>query len=144
MNQIKTAAAHFSSGKNCTQSVLLAFADELGLDEKQVFRLASGFGGGIAKNGHVCGAVSGAVMVMGMKYTGESLIPDEANSKTYERVNRFMEEFIKEKGSINCKDIIDGLELSTPEGRAEWKRRNLHDLICLPVVEKVVDILMRS
>ena len=143
MKQIEKASDHFSSGKNCAQSVLLAFADELGLDEAQVFRLASGFGGGLARNGHVCGAVSGAIMVLGLKYTGESPVPDEANAETFSRVNRFIEEFKAEKGSINCRDLLDGISLMTEEGRAEWKKRNLHDVTCLPVVEKAVEILMK-
>ena len=140
MNKTQTAAKHFSTGKNCAQSVLLAFAEELNLPEDQVIRMTSGFGGGIAKHGHVCGAVSGAIIVLGMKYA-DGGTPDEANAAAYSMVNKFLEEFEKKNSSIMCKDLIDGLDLNDPGDRAEWKSRNLHDVTCLPVVESAVRII---
>lgn len=139
MNKQQTASQHFSSGLNCAQSVLLAFLDELGINEEQAIRFASGFGGGIAKNGHVCGAVSGAVMVIGMKFAdGNS--SEEANAATYAKLAEFLEKFRKEHKTIMCRDIIDGLDLNNPADREEWKKRNLHDEICLPVVQTAVKL----
>lgn len=140
MNKQQTASHHFSTGKNCAQSVLLAFAEELKISEEQAFKMASGFGGGIAKNGHVCGAVAGAIMVIGMKY-GYGETPDEANSATYIKLNEFLDKFKKVNGSIMCRDLIDGLDLNDPDDREEWKKRNLHDVTCLPVVTSSVEII---
>ena len=55
----------FQSGRNCAQSVALAFKDELGLTEEQISKLIIGFGGGFGRQRLVCGAVSGMVMVLG-------------------------------------------------------------------------------
>lgn len=102
--------------------------------------MTSGFGGGIAKSGHVCGAVSGAIMVLGLKFAeGETL--DEANQATYTKLNLFLHHFKEKHGTIMCRDLIDGLDLNDPDDKAEWKKRNLHDVTCLPVVESAVEII---
>ena len=140
MTKEQTAADYFSTGKNCAQSVLMAFAKELNIPEDQAFNLASGFGGGIGKQGQVCGAVSGAIMVIGLKYAKEAA-PDKANTVTHSLVNEFLEEFKKQNPSIICKELIGGLDLNNPEDAAEWKKHNLHDVTCLPAVKSAVRIL---
>ena len=60
------AADFFSRDFNCAQSVLAAFAGQLGLAESDLLKLASPFGGGVARRGHICGAVSGGLMVLGL------------------------------------------------------------------------------
>ncbi len=140
MNNEEKAANYFSTGNNCAQSVLMTFAEELGIPKDMAFNLAAGFGGGLGKQGHVCGAVSGAIMVIGLKY-GKEVAPDKVISESYIQVNKFTEEFKKHHPSIMCKDLIDGLDLNNPDDAAEWKRRNLHDTTCLSAVKSAVRIL---
>jgi len=142
MNKKEKASEYFGSGLNCAQSVLAAFADELGLDKNQIFKLASGLGGGLAKNGHVCGAVNGAIMVLGLKYAGESNNPGEINGPAIAKANQFIAKFKEINGSINCRELLDGVDLLTEEGQAEWTSRNLHDVTCTPVVQKAVEIIL--
>ena len=74
MSKVDDAVATFKTGFNCAQSVLAAFGPELGLSCEQCLRMACAFGGGIARQGRICGAVSGALMVIGLK--GEDYNPD--------------------------------------------------------------------
>ncbi len=141
MNRSKQAVTHFETGKNCAQSVLLSYAAELGLSQDQAFSLTAGLGGGIARNGSVCGAVSGAVLVLGLIYGQPGDDPDGAKEKTAAKVNQFIEEFTKSQGSINCKDLIDGIDLKTPEGRQEWADRQFHESACVPAIQTAVSLI---
>ena len=66
MERGKLAERNFKDGCNCTQAVLLAFSDRTGLDAETAMRIASGFGGGMARMREVCGAVSGMFMAAGL------------------------------------------------------------------------------
>ena len=142
MNPVEASNQHFSTGKNCAQSVLMAFAEELNLNPEQALKLTTGFGGGIAHNGKVCGAVTGAIMVLGMKHSSTGQDAVQAKELTFEKVNEFLEVFKKKHGSIDCKDLIEGIDLMTEEGRTEAKNRNTHDKICLPIVESAAEIIL--
>lgn len=74
MNHIEKANKYFSEKYHCSQAVLGAFANELGLTETQALKLGGCFGGGMCK-GEVCGAVTGALMALGLRY-GQSEIDD--------------------------------------------------------------------
>jgi len=142
MNQIETAVNHFSAGKNCAQSVLIAFSDELNLDQEQARKLTLGFAGGIALNGKVCGAVAGAIMVLGMKYSAIEEDPAKAKELTFKKVNEFLSAFKEKYDSIDCRDLLNGIDLMTPEGRAESTKQNTHDNICSAVVGKAAEIIL--
>lgn len=99
------AAELFSAGYNCSQSVFAAFCDLTGYDEKAALRLASSFGGGIARHRDVCGAVSGAAMVLGMLYGYDK--PDkEACKEHYARVSEFLNAFKEANGSLVCRELL--------------------------------------
>ena len=68
MDKGEKAKQLFKQGYNCAQAVVCAFADECGLDEDTAYRIASSFGGGVARMREVCGAVIGMSMVAGMLY----------------------------------------------------------------------------
>lgn len=73
MTRAEQAAENFLSGCNCAQSVLLAFSDETGLDDATAMRIASGFGGGMARMREVCGAVSGMFMAAGLIFGSDDV-----------------------------------------------------------------------
>ncbi len=106
----------FKQGYNCSQSVVLAYADLLGLDWDQAAKYASSFGGGLARLRHVCGTVSGMSMVAGI-LTGSS-DPKDVNQKkqNYEVVQKLAEEFEKRNGSIICRELLKLDQKSTPVG----------------------------
>ena len=139
MNHKEKAMKIWDDKFNCSQSVLGAFAEELGMPEEQAMRVALCFSAG-ARKGEVCGAVSGAIMVLGLKYS--QMGDDEAENKAiaYEKTNKFMERFKSENGSYICKDIL-GCDISTDEGRAYAKENNSFEKICPRMVKSAVNIL---
>lgn len=107
----------FNSGHNCAQSVLGAFADVLGMDTEQAFRVASSFGGGMAGMRHVCGTVTAMAMAAGLKYGPSDPSGKEERKTNYESVRMLSKEFTDEHGSIICRQLR-GLEPGLPEGKS--------------------------
>ena len=120
MTREEKAAELFTSGCNCSQSVFAAFADEFGLDETLAKRLSCGLGGGVGRMREVCGAVSAAAMVIGMR-----LGPDK--TAAYPAVQDFCAKFKAEFGSIVCRELLAGTGATTggaPEERtSEYYRK---------------------
>lgn len=128
------ATAYFLEGYNCAQSVLLAFCDDLNLDEEMAARLASSFGGGMGRLREVCGAVSGMFLAAGLLY-GYSDPKDTAGKKAqYERVQKLAREFSARNGSIVCRELL-GLDhhtdAPTPAARTQeyYKKRPCAELV---------------
>ena len=102
------AAELFGKGFNCSQAVFAAFCDKFGMDEKTALKVASGLGGGVGRMREVCGAFTGAVMVLGLKF-GNTIGRDRAaKGKDYERVQLFAKRFKEELGSdtIICRELL--------------------------------------
>jgi C_GCAxxG_C_C family probable redox protein len=68
MNKPEIASDYMKKGYNCAQSIIKAYANEVGINQEDAIRMASALGGGVARNGHICGAVSGAALIIGMKF----------------------------------------------------------------------------
>jgi len=113
-NHSDDAVKMFGEGFICSQAVFAAFAEDLGLDIKMSLKIANGFGGGIARNQHICGAVSGAIMLIGLKYGKTELADLSSHEKTYEIVNRFIDKFTEKNGAINCFELLG---CTLPEAR---------------------------
>lgn len=123
----------FLSGYNCTQSVVCAFADELGMDMDTAARLSSGFGGGMGRLREVCGTFSGVVMVMSMLY-GYSDPKNLAGKKElYEKIRLLAGKFRERNGSIICRELLGLKEAersAEPEARTPeyYKKRPCPEL----------------
>jgi C_GCAxxG_C_C family probable redox protein len=131
----------FKKGYFCSQAVLVAFCEDLGMDRQTALRVASGFGGGMGRMGEVCGAVTGAFMVLGLEAWSAGLPSVEEKNKVVARIREFSETFKQRHGSILCKDLLGGCAIGTPEGYKEATDRGLFLSVCRPVVEEVGEIL---
>ena len=112
-NYGEKAVALFATGLNCAQSVYCAFAEEFGMDAETAAKVSSGLGGGVGRLREVCGAVTGATLVLGMKYG-----PDK--TAVYAKVQEFAAIFKKELGSIVCRELLEGTGATSggaPEAR---------------------------
>lgn len=99
------AARLFSEGYNCAQAVAVAFCDITGLDEAQVARMLSPFGGGFGRQREVCGAVSGMCFVYGTLYGYDA--PNADRQKiVYADVQQLCAAFREKAGSILCREIL--------------------------------------
>lgn len=112
--QEHSAVTRFKSGFNCAQSVFAEFATELGLTEEQAYKLASGFGGGLSHTNNICGAVTGGVLAIGLKYGASRGSDRYSKALTYRVIQRFMNEFKEAHGSLQCTSLL-GYDLSDEE-----------------------------
>lgn len=124
----------FKRGFNCSQAVVGAFADDLGMDEETLLKLSSSFGGGMGRLREVCGAVSGMFMVAGIKYGYSSPDAKEEKSKHYARIQELAKSFTEENGSIICRELLgtEGKsESHVPSDRTDkyYKTRPCADLV---------------
>ena len=118
MDRAELAAETMRTGFNCCQSVVKAFASEFGAPEDAVVRMASSFGGGMGRNGYVCGAVSGAALVLGARYGYSDLSETDARENNYSKVTALIEQFRKENGTILCRELLS----IDPKNIEDWKR----------------------
>lgn len=140
MNRIEQATSCFQEGFSCSQAVLSTYSKRFGLNRKKALKIAQAFGGGIAQTGQICGAVSGAFMVIGLKHGRIKAEDLEAKEKTYEITRKFMDKFKSQNGSIICKELL-GYDISTPEGMKLSEEQNLFETICPKFVQSAVEIL---
>ncbi len=138
MIHIDKANELFSRKFHCSQAVFAAFAEELGLTEEQALKIGACFGSGMRK-GEVCGACTGALMALGLKY-GQAVEYDmDSRKKTNEVTDRFMAEFTEENGSYMCKELL-GCDLSTQEGIEMALEKKLFTEFCPKMVESATRI----
>lgn len=131
MNRIDEACNLFEDGYVCSQAVFGVFCEEFGLSKNDAFKIAACFGSGM-RQAEVCGACTGALMAIGLKY-GE-------DKKTCDRLsNRFFEEFRKENGSFICRDLLE-CDISTHEGVKYALDNNLFKEFCPKMVASAVKI----
>jgi C_GCAxxG_C_C family probable redox protein len=133
-SKVDDAVNMFSSGFLCSQSVLSVFCEEHGLDKDLAFRIANGFGGGIARRQSICGAVSGAIMVISLKYGKTKADDTISHEKTYEVINKFCDEFKIRNKSIICKNIL-GCDLKTA------REKGLFATVCTRCIQDAVEII---
>lgn len=125
----------FDSGFNCAESVLRAVSKHTEPEKEHaesfIPRIATGFGGGIARNGDVCGAVSGGVIAISLALGRNK--SDESREPCYPAVDRFYNDFVKTFGTCKCCELT-GVNFKTPEGNQAYRDR-IHRERCTPIVE---------
>ena len=115
----KQAVHNFAQGHNCAQSVLMAYADVLGLTREQAAMVSVGFGGGMGRLRLHCGAFSAAVMLAGV-LEGEDGAKKEHRPRTYARVQEIYRQFMERNGTVSCAELLGRAgvpENPTPEER---------------------------
>jgi C_GCAxxG_C_C family probable redox protein len=140
MRKRDSALEYFSKGYNCSQSVLAAFAQDCGIDSATALKIACGFGAGMGRMQSTCGAVTGAIMVIGLIHGRPVDASGACREKTYSLVREFAREFLKRQGTLSCAELLS-CDLSTPEGQCLFNERNLLDEVCFSCVKDAVAIL---
>jgi len=135
------ATTRFLSGYNCAQAVLDAFRDETGLDQDLALKIATGLGAGMGRKQEVCGAVTGGILVLGLRH-GRGTTDDRlATEQTYLRTRELMDRFAAKHGSCLCRQLLQGYDLATQEGLQRAKADDIINKVCRPCVQTVVEIL---
>ena len=131
MSKGEIARNYLLYGYNCATSIVLAFKDEMEIDEEELKKLAIGFGGGLARRRLTCGAISGMAMVL-----GKLLTDGENRAEAYTIINRACDEFESETGSLICGELLKGVTVTKgniPEERTSefYKKRPCAELVRL-------------
>ena len=134
MDRINEAVQLFEDGDVCSQAVFAAFSPEFGISKEDALKIGACFGSGMRK-AEVCGACTGALMALGLKY-------GESKAESNEVCNSFLDEFADKNGSIICRDLL-GCDISTEEGVKYARDNNLFGEICPKMVESAAEIVER-
>lgn len=134
INHSQRAMELFKQGYNCSQSVVAAFSEELGLDTETALKLSSSFGGGMGRLREVCGAVSGMFMVAGLKYGYTDPKDKEAKAAHYQLIQELAARFREENRSIVCRELLglkEGPDSPIPAPRTQeyYKKRPCVELV---------------
>ena len=140
MSEVQRAVAVFKEGYSCSQAILSTYGTQLGLEREFALKIASTFGVGMGRMGKTCGAVTGALMVIGLKHGLVELADQNAKETTYALVREFMKKFTARNGSVECKVLL-GCDLSTSEGIRYAKEKNQVSTVCPKLVQQAAEIL---
>jgi C_GCAxxG_C_C family probable redox protein len=139
-SNVEIAVDIFNNGFNCAQAVLTAYCSEYGLSDDIAKKLSCGFGAGMGYNGEVCGAVTGALMLIGLKNGKYSNLDNESKDKTYKLVKEFIANFKKEFGSINCTELLK-YDLSKEEELLKASSSGIFKKLCPLYIKKSAELV---
>lgn len=142
MSKVEQAVKCFNDGQafNCCQSILSTYCEEYGLDRETALKIGTAFGSGIARRGDLCGALAGAIMVIGLKY-GRTQIDDVAiREKAYELVQELIRRFKARNGSTQCRDLL-GYDPATPPERLTADQLKQHIIVCPKLIRDTAEII---
>jgi C_GCAxxG_C_C family probable redox protein len=138
---VKLAMKYFSSDYNCAQSVMKSVLENKGMDFNEILHLAAGFGGGMGLEGHVCGAVSGAVAALGVLNSGKYDNAVKHKKATYASVKEFIRRFAEKNGSIICNDLT-GIDMSDETEHDRAVEDGTFEKVCPGYVNDAVRIVL--
>lgn len=130
----------FNQGYNCSQAVFSVYAEKNGLDPDLARKIATSLGAGIGRTGNICGAVSGAILAIGLIHGMNCPDDTEAREKSYQLTQDFMKTFTDRYGSVSC-PILLGYHLGIPAEREEVRRKGVVKDICPGLVQGAAEIL---
>lgn len=133
------ATEYYKNNFNCAQAVFTTFATEEGIPEEFALKVATQFGGGCRK-GEVCGAVSGALMVLGLKCGHCHFNAPEEKARAYGIGEEFMNRFIEKNGTVVCRELL-GYDLTKPEDKEKIRELGLFQNMCPKMVQSATEIL---
>jgi len=139
MNNEQKIKAALTGGKNCAQIVADTIAEKYNIVPKIVIAATMGFGGGIGRQGLLCGACTGAVVSLGLVNEQSGKLMAEAKDITYRQVREFFKRFNEKYSATECKILLD-CDISTPEGFAKHIQDD-HVNLCVGFIETALEIL---
>ena len=133
----ESAVLVFGQSFNCSQAVFSVFASQLGLENEIALKLASPFGAGMARRGESCGAVTGALLVLGLARGADKPAGKE---EIYRLSQEFMRMFDEKHGTLLCRDLL-AFDISTPESWLKAKEAGKFTTTCPQLVRDAAEIV---
>lgn len=141
MSKIKKAVSCFKDeGFSCSQAIFSTYSGQFGLNRETSLKLSQPFGGGMAHLGETCGAVTGAFLLIGLKYGRTRAEDIQARERTYDLMHQFIQKFKTVHGSIQCKCLL-GVDISSPQGLKQAEENNLFKTLCPNFVQTSAKII---
>jgi len=134
------AVGFFQEGYNCAQSIVLAMQKFWKVEKPLEPKVASAFGGGIGRGGSICGALTGGVIAIGLKYGTNNPLAEE-REKAYLLALKFFNQFRKDCGSVLCRELI-GHNLANPKELEKARKAGVFREKCDKFIEKAVEALI--
>jgi len=138
MNDVERTVNLFGNGLTCSQAMLTVFGEPYGLDSQMADKLGRPLSGGMGRSRRTCGAVSAAVLILGLAKNH----PDEAEAKkvAFHHVQELFKRFEALHGTTECKDLL-GADWNTTEGLKKIQEENLVRKLCPAFVRDAAAIL---
>lgn len=140
MNMGKRAVEVFSDGLNCSQAITSSFGHDMGLDEKLAIAIGLPFGGGMGRSGRTCGAVTGALMILGLHCAAMDACDADRTQATHAMARDFIGRFVAQNKASDCRALL-GCYISTTEERQQAADKDLFTTICPGLVRSAATIL---
>ncbi|MFZ5644903.1 MAG: C-GCAxxG-C-C family protein [Bacillota bacterium] len=140
MSKVENVVSCFEEGFICSQALFSTYCTDSGLDRDKALKISAAFGGGMARMGGICGAVTGAFLVISLKYGNTKADEYQAREKTYSLVREFADLFKSRNGSFICKDLL-GYDINTPEGLQVAREKKLFSTVCPKFVRDAAEIV---
>lgn len=137
----KKIIKQFQGGFSCSQRVFATLGEELGIERKQALRLATGFCAGIAYQRDICGAISGAIMAIGLKHGNDEPAAQDFSNKAIFLTRELIQRITAKHGCYTCKGLtgIDNMDLE--EGMKFYREQGIVEKICRPVIIDCIEIV---
>jgi C_GCAxxG_C_C family probable redox protein len=139
MDKVQEAVSTFQEGFNCSQAIVRTYGPEYGLSPLDSLRVSCGFGGGM-RRGDTCGAVTGALMILGLRYGPKVVSDKSAKEGVYSRVTEYCRRYEARCDSVNCRELL-GCDISTKEGMKQAMENDLFKTVCPRMVQTAAEIL---
>ena len=137
MTKADRAVGYLKDGFTCAQAVASSYCEELGLDTETTLRLSCGLGAGVSRLGHICGAVSGGCLLIGL-HCGQSSPQTPADKEsTFSAVQEFVKRFEERNGSTTCRGLL-GVDMLADDPARVAERTVA---VCPKAVHSAVEIL---
>jgi len=120
---LKLVGSYAEQGFLCSESCLMALTRCQGVENPLIPRIATGFGAGVGQSGEICGAITGAVMGLSIRYGRDKIEPIK-DRRPYWYSTELLKRFRKEYGELRCPALL-GLDIAKPDDYEEFKKRNL-------------------
>jgi C_GCAxxG_C_C family probable redox protein len=138
-HKVEKTLACFEDGWNCTQAVLSTYGPQFGLDRENAVRIAGSFGSGMGM-GETCGAVTGALMVIGLKYAKLNAVSLFSRDRTEDIAREFVARFKARNETTECRELL-GCDVSSCEGFRTAKKERHFKTRCPRYVQDAAEIL---
>jgi C_GCAxxG_C_C family probable redox protein len=138
-NRPEHARERFLKSMNCSQAILETYAPAMGMPVETARRVAAAFAGGMGM-GSECGAVTGAFMVIGIKYGKTRDEDSRADKQTFKKLAEFVQEFKAKYKHIGCSELLE-TDMGTPEGVKEAADKGLFKARCPAYVKTAAELL---